>query len=252
MIHHLMYIELKTGYSDDGPAWIGYVKTSKTKKTIYFNDHAFQKQIGTYSNYIDMENGDEYWISGLKKKESNRHWAGGGKIMIDRRAVKEYLSFIEEKNLPSNLFEVVDIEDRFPVERINKLSNEEELKTGYSDDGPAWIGYVKTSKTKKTIYFNDHAFQKQIGTYSNYIDMENGDEYWISGLKKKESNRHWAGGGKIMIDRRAVKEYLSFIEEKNLPSNLFEVVDIEDRFPVERINKLSNEEGGLSCEIESF
>ena len=29
MIHDLMYIELKTGYSDDGPAWIGYVKTSK-------------------------------------------------------------------------------------------------------------------------------------------------------------------------------------------------------------------------------
>ncbi len=53
MIHHLMYIELKTGYSDNGPAWIGYVKTSKTKKTIYFNDHAFQKQIGAYSNYID-------------------------------------------------------------------------------------------------------------------------------------------------------------------------------------------------------
>ena len=36
MIHDLMYIELKTGYSDDGPAWIGYVKTSKSKKTIYF------------------------------------------------------------------------------------------------------------------------------------------------------------------------------------------------------------------------
>lgn len=27
MIRGLMYIELKTGYSDDGPAWIGYVKT---------------------------------------------------------------------------------------------------------------------------------------------------------------------------------------------------------------------------------
>ena len=46
MINNLMYIELKTGYSDDGPAWIGYVKTSKSKKTIYFNDHAFQKNIG--------------------------------------------------------------------------------------------------------------------------------------------------------------------------------------------------------------
>lgn len=67
MIHDLMYIELKTGYSDDGPAWIGYVKTSKSKKTIYFNDHAFQKLVGGCSNYVDIENGDEYWISGLKK-----------------------------------------------------------------------------------------------------------------------------------------------------------------------------------------
>ena len=82
MIKDLMYIELKTGYSDDGPAWIGYVKTSKTKKTIYFNNHAFQKYNGNYANYIDIENGDEYWISGLKKKESNRHWAGHGKITV--------------------------------------------------------------------------------------------------------------------------------------------------------------------------
>lgn len=83
MIKDLMYIELKTGYSDDGPAWIGYVKTSKTKKTIYFNDRAFQKYNGCYSNYVDIETGDEYWISGLKKKESNRHWAGHG----DRKSV---------------------------------------------------------------------------------------------------------------------------------------------------------------------
>ena len=55
MIHDVMYIELKTGYSDDGPAWIGYVKTSKSKKTIYFNDHAFQKNIGNCANYIDIE-----------------------------------------------------------------------------------------------------------------------------------------------------------------------------------------------------
>ena len=126
MIKDLMYIELKTGYSDDGPAWIGYVKTSKTKKTIYFNDHAFQKYNGGYSNYVDIENGDEYWISGLKKRESNRHWAGHGKIMSDRRAVNEYLTLIGEKELPLNLFEIIDIEDRFPVERVNKLLNDRE------------------------------------------------------------------------------------------------------------------------------
>ena len=123
MIHDLMYIELKTGYSDDGPAWIGYVKTSKSKKTIYFNDHAFQKLVGGCSNYVDIENGDEYWISGLKKRESNRHLAGRGKIAIDRRAIKKYLELIGEKELPMNLFEIVDIEDRFPIERINQLSN---------------------------------------------------------------------------------------------------------------------------------
>ena len=123
MIHDLMYIELKTGYSDDGPAWIGYVKTSKSKKTIYFNDHAFQKLVGGCSNYVDIENGDEYWISGLKKRESNRHWAGRGKIAIVRRAIKKYLELIGEKELPMNLFEIVDIEDRFPIERINQLSN---------------------------------------------------------------------------------------------------------------------------------
>ena len=123
MIHDLMYIELKTGYSDDGPAWIGYVKTSKSKKTIYFNDQAFQKLVGGCSNYVDIENGDEYWISGLKKRESNRHWAGRGKIAIDRRAIKKYLELIGEKELPMNLFEIVDIEDRFPIERINQLSN---------------------------------------------------------------------------------------------------------------------------------
>lgn len=123
MIKELMYIELKTGYSDDGPAWIGYVQTSKTRKTIYFNDHAFQKNIGNYANYMDIENGEEYWISGLKKKESNRHWADHGKIMIDRRAVDDYLTLIGEKELPSNLFEIVGMEDRFPVERVNKRLN---------------------------------------------------------------------------------------------------------------------------------
>lgn len=123
MIQDLMYVELKTGYSDDGPAWIGYVKTSKSKKTIYFNDHAFQKYSGWCSNYVDVENGDAYWITGVKKRESNRHWSGHGKIMIDRRAVEEYLRHIGESELPASAFEIIDIEDRFPVERVRQLLN---------------------------------------------------------------------------------------------------------------------------------
>ena len=123
MIRELMYVELKTGYSDNGPAWIGFVMTSKTKKTIYFNDHAFQRYIGGNSNYFDIESGDDYWISGVKKQESNRHGAGSGKIMIDSRAVEQFLQLIGEKTLPKGLFDVVEIEDKFPVSRVQELLN---------------------------------------------------------------------------------------------------------------------------------
>ncbi len=125
LIKDLMYIELKTGYSDDGPAWIGYVKTSKSRKTVYFNDRAFQKRTGYYFNYEDVENGDKYWISGVKKRESNRHWAGRGKIIIDKRAVDWYLKFTGQKELPPNLFEKADIKDMFPTERIKRRLNGE-------------------------------------------------------------------------------------------------------------------------------
>ena len=124
MIRDLMYIELKTGCHDDGPARIGYVKTSKTGKTVYFNDHAFQRYNGGGGNYCDVETGDVYWISGLKQRGSNRHWAGRGKILVDRRAVDEVLSIIGETALPPTEYEVIDLEDRYPTERVRALLNE--------------------------------------------------------------------------------------------------------------------------------
>lgn len=124
MLEDVKYIELKSGYSDDGPAWIGKVKSSKTGKTIYFNGHAFQKQVGYNYNYFDIETDDEYWISGLKKNECNRHWAGHGKVTIDRRYVNEYLQYIGEKELNKTNYIVADIKDDFPVERIQQLLNE--------------------------------------------------------------------------------------------------------------------------------
>lgn len=48
---------------------------------------------------------------------------GARKITIDRRAVEEYLALIGEKELPLSLFEVADMEDKFPVERANRLLN---------------------------------------------------------------------------------------------------------------------------------
>ncbi len=120
----IKYIELKTGYNDDGPAWIGRVKESKSGRTIYFNDHAFQKYNGISGNYIDIETGEEYWISGIKKNGSDRHWAGRGKIIIDQKVIPEYLSIIGKAVIDKNVFMVEDITDSFPVERIRNLLND--------------------------------------------------------------------------------------------------------------------------------
>lgn len=124
MKSELKYIELKTGYSDDGPAWVGMVKASKTGKTIYFNGHAFQKYNGVCSNYIDIETGEEYWISGIKKNGCDRHWSGSGKVVIDKRFVSDYLQFTGQDKLDLNNYIPAEIKDDFPVQRINRLLNE--------------------------------------------------------------------------------------------------------------------------------
>ena len=79
MQNEIRYIELKTGYSDDGPAWIGKVKLSKSGSTIYFDNKAFRKLQNTMGNYYDVETKEYYWISGVKKNGTDRHWAGHGK-----------------------------------------------------------------------------------------------------------------------------------------------------------------------------
>ena len=123
-IMNLKYIELKTGYNDNGPAWIGKVKESKSGKTIYFNNHAFKKYNGCQGNYIDIETDEEYWISGVKKNGLDRHWSGNGKIIIDRKVIDNYLKIIGEEKLDFKKFIIEDIEDIFPINRIKELENE--------------------------------------------------------------------------------------------------------------------------------
>lgn len=106
-----MYIELKSGYADDGPAWIGEVTFSKTGRTIYFNNQSFKSIGGTgiSGNYMDLITGDEYWISGVKKDGTDRHWAGTGSIMIQEDIIPTYLEIIGQTKLDSKKFESVQI-----------------------------------------------------------------------------------------------------------------------------------------------
>ena len=87
----IRYIELKSGYHDDGPAWIARVAVSKSGRTLYFNGKALKRSTQSGSgNYYDVETTESYWVSGVKKKGGDRHWAGRGKITIDAGAIDEY------------------------------------------------------------------------------------------------------------------------------------------------------------------
>ena len=108
MESQIKYIELKTGYADNGPVWIGKVEFSKSGKTIYFNGHAFKGNGHGVSS--DLETGDIYWISGVKKNGQDRHWAGNGKIMIDRTIVDEYIKLMDLVVLDPKMYVEVDIE----------------------------------------------------------------------------------------------------------------------------------------------
>ena len=105
MKDRLIYVELKSGHSDNGPAWIGISGSSKTGATIYSNGKAFRsmKGSGISANFFDIETGEEYWISGIKKNNQDRHWAGGGEVSIDRAAMHTYLAETGFRSLPSNL-----------------------------------------------------------------------------------------------------------------------------------------------------
>jgi hypothetical protein len=46
MTQLLRCIELKSGYSDNGPAWIGYITSSRTGRTLYFNGRGLLKLKG--------------------------------------------------------------------------------------------------------------------------------------------------------------------------------------------------------------
>ena len=88
----VMYIENKEGDIDGVSARIGWVSFSKTGRTVYYRDRALKraKGGGIYGNYFDEETGEEYWISGIKKRGSNAHYAEPVDISIDDDALNEY------------------------------------------------------------------------------------------------------------------------------------------------------------------
>lgn len=94
----LMYFENKRGLIDGVTARIGWAQFSKTGKSIKYRGLEFQscKGRGNYANYFETISGDEYWISGVKKRGSNIHYAEKNvQCLVDEDA-KEALKALRE------------------------------------------------------------------------------------------------------------------------------------------------------------
>lgn len=96
MKRRLMYVELKSGYNDDGPAFIGWVVFSKTRKTIKVHGKNLERFRGGKANHFDTKNDDLYWVSAPKKDGKDRHELGrDAPVYVDDNAKDEYKRIME-------------------------------------------------------------------------------------------------------------------------------------------------------------
>ena len=87
----IMYIERKAG-SLTGPARIGRVTFNRTRRTIFYRDQVFHRIVGGgfKSNYYDEATGEDYWISGCKRRGGDQLYATNVPIEIDDDVRVEY------------------------------------------------------------------------------------------------------------------------------------------------------------------
>ncbi len=133
----LRYIELKSGYGDCGPAWIARVRLSRSKTTVYFNGRALKKAKGggVSGNYFDVESGEEFWISGIKKNGEDRHWAGSGLILVEARVVEEYLAARNLVALDRKQYEVTDSIIQTDIAKFKEFENQSDWPSHSEEDG---------------------------------------------------------------------------------------------------------------------
>jgi hypothetical protein len=87
----IMYIECKAG-GLTGKARIGRVTFSKTGCTLYYRDQKFRslKGAGFKSNYYAVDTGEDYWISGPKRRGGDALYGGSTPVEIDEDVREEY------------------------------------------------------------------------------------------------------------------------------------------------------------------
>jgi len=123
MKKELIYVELTNGYNHDERAEIGFGFYNRTRSTIYFNGRILGKGKSVVGNFVDIETGEHYWVSGTKKNGRNRHWAGKGKIHIDKIAVSEYLNHTNQTTLSKKKFVIEEFDNEPKIQLATEIEN---------------------------------------------------------------------------------------------------------------------------------
>lgn len=95
MKSQVMYIECK-GDGLAGAARIRRVTFSKTGRTLRYQEKEFRRVCGYKANYIDVETGERFWISGCKRKGDDTLYPGI--IEVDENIREEY--WLQIRNRP--------------------------------------------------------------------------------------------------------------------------------------------------------
>ena len=98
---------------------------SRSGSTIYFDNRALKrlKGGGISSNYVDLESGERFWISGAKRNGEDRHWAGSGRVLVERAALEEYLALRGLEELDRRRYQITDAVKPSDIQRFKVIEN---------------------------------------------------------------------------------------------------------------------------------
>lgn len=183
----ILYVELIQGHS--GPAWIGYGQFNKSGRTVYFNGKVFGRAQGIIGNHVDIESGDEYWISGVKKNGEDRHWAGKGKIHIDKTVIDDYLKIICETTLQNNKFIPIELNNVPNKELSKEIENKKSTEDSFNrdllhKDNPKDLTEDELKKVLK-YYSKIDLTEYPIKSRKSYVDKIDALKYELENRNKK-------------------------------------------------------------------
>lgn len=190
----IMYIEHK-GLDIVGEARIGRVSFSKTGKSIYYKDHTFQTLNGTgyKSNYIDLESGNEYWISGCHKYGNDRLYCERTPVYLDKDVQEEH--WTEIRDMPEMAGRIVinghnsQWKENWKMSRSKKKTPIRGITTARSEKQDKRDANRKfRRKTKQQVNLGDETIS-EIREISNVWAFDKDGKHYNADISEKEMRK---------------------------------------------------------------